>query len=94
MEHNAMADEVEDDMSDLDDETKAQIESASEYIRTKVRQPPIPAPAIQEFLLWKAEKEAGTDGPEPVVPPEEWERLWQEREAYYAQLEAPKPRTR
>jgi len=88
-----MTDEVEDDMSDLDDEMKAEIESANEYVRTKVRQPPVPSPAIQELILWRAAKKAEEEvGPEPVVPPEEWERARQERKAYHAQLEADEAR--
>lgn len=73
---------------------KEDVDFVAEYIRTKARQPPMPSPAIQEFLLWKTEKEAGREvGPEPVVPPEEWERLWREREAYYAQQEDDAPET-
>lgn len=89
-----MAEEVEDDMGGLDDEMKAEIKSANEYVRTKVRQPPMPSPAIQELILWRAAKGAGMEvGPEPVVSPEEWECARQEREAYYAQLEADDPDT-
>lgn len=89
-----MTDEGEDDMGDLDEEMKAEIESANEYVRTKVRQPPLPSPAVMELILWRAAKKEGKEvGPEPVVPPEEWERARQEFNDYQAKLEADEAKT-